>query len=110
MYNIEASYILEGIGGLDNIQYTQLYIVHFTEYTLNCTMYNVHLYTTLYIVQCKCTLYNVQYIIKAVSSSGAGDGFDIIQYSIHCTLYSVHLYIVHCTVYIVQNCILIVSS
>ena len=82
-----------------------LYHIHCTLYTIQCTVYSVQ--CIVYTVQC--TVYSVQcivYIVKAVSSYGAGYGFDIVHYTtygsgdnmlhttydmayVHCTVYSV---------------------
>ena len=62
--------------------------VHYTMYTVQCTLYNIHctMYTvqyTLYNVQC--TMYTVQYTM----------------YNVHCTIYTVQctMYSVQCTMY-----------
>ena len=67
---------------------TELYNVHCTMYTVQCTLYNVH--CTMYTVQC--TLYNVHCTMYTVQCT---------LYNVHCTMYTVQctLYNVHCTMY-----------
>ena len=75
---VKDKFLLRRMGIIGNGEQSIMYIIHCSMYTIHCTRYNI--YDILYIVQCTpIILYN----IKAVSSSGAGDGFDNIY--VQCT-------------------------